>query len=268
MRWLGGHSIVVIVIVAGSFAACASTGAVYTPRPFPMPGGGGSTAIPAPVDPSAPPVASNPPAHRLSRRPRRRDDRIPSCPAPARHREWLRALGHRALAARRAVPGRRRRSIRLRLQRVRPLRLRAARRRDAAAGSRSVPRRQERRPRSAGARRPGVLFHDRAGRVARRHRDRRRSVHPRAKRTRRGPRREPRRSSTGPRASSAPSASAERACPPKLASISERTLRCRERVAQAEMPLPLVFDGGGGIGNGDGTGTGTGTRSECRSAFH
>ena len=54
--------IVVIVIVAGSFAACASTGAVYTPRPFPIPGGGGgSTAIPAPADPSAPPVASNPP---------------------------------------------------------------------------------------------------------------------------------------------------------------------------------------------------------------
>jgi len=53
--------IVVIVIVAGSFAACASTGAVYTPRPFPIPGGGGSTAIPAPADPSAP-VASNPPA--------------------------------------------------------------------------------------------------------------------------------------------------------------------------------------------------------------
>ena len=54
--------IVVIVIAAGSVAACASTGAVYTPRPFPIPGGGGSTAIPAPADPSAPPVASNPPA--------------------------------------------------------------------------------------------------------------------------------------------------------------------------------------------------------------
>lgn len=54
--------VLVIVIAAGSFAACASTGAVYTPRPFPIPGGGGSTAIPAPVDPSAAPVASNPPA--------------------------------------------------------------------------------------------------------------------------------------------------------------------------------------------------------------
>ena len=54
--------IVVIVIVAGSFAACATSGAVYTPRPFPVPGGGGTTAIPAPADPSAPPVASNPPS--------------------------------------------------------------------------------------------------------------------------------------------------------------------------------------------------------------
>jgi len=55
--------IVVIVMAAGSLAACASTGAVYTPRPFPIPGGGGgSTAIPAPADPSAPPVASTPPA--------------------------------------------------------------------------------------------------------------------------------------------------------------------------------------------------------------
>jgi len=53
--------IVVIVIVASSVAACASTGAVYTPRPFPIPSGGGATAIPAPADPSAPPVASNPP---------------------------------------------------------------------------------------------------------------------------------------------------------------------------------------------------------------
>jgi len=54
--------ILVIVVVAGSFAACASSGVVHTPRPFPIPGGGGSTAIPAPADPSAPPVAANPPA--------------------------------------------------------------------------------------------------------------------------------------------------------------------------------------------------------------
>ena len=62
LRYGGQARIVVIVIAASSLAACASTGAVYTPRPFPIPGGGGSTAIPAPADPSAPPVASNPPA--------------------------------------------------------------------------------------------------------------------------------------------------------------------------------------------------------------
>ena len=182
--------IFVIVIVAGSFAACASTGAVYTPRPFPIPGGGGSTAIPAPVDPSAPPVASNPPA--TGRPAALTAGTIES--RDARHRQPPNgyALSGTALSLRGAPyrdggidPSR------LRLQRVRPLRLRAARCRDAAAGSRSVPRRQERRPRSAGAGRPGVLLDDRAGRIARRHRDRRRSVRPRAKRTRRGARRKP-----------------------------------------------------------------------------
>jgi cell wall-associated NlpC family hydrolase len=54
--------LVVIIFIAGFFAACASSGAVYTPRPFPIPGGGGSTAIPAASDPSSPPVATNPPA--------------------------------------------------------------------------------------------------------------------------------------------------------------------------------------------------------------
>jgi cell wall-associated NlpC family hydrolase len=39
--------------------ACASSGAVYTPRPFPVPGGG-STAVPAPADPSSPPDADPP----------------------------------------------------------------------------------------------------------------------------------------------------------------------------------------------------------------
>ncbi|MBY0493619.1 MAG: C40 family peptidase [Cyanobacteria bacterium] len=54
---------IVVVIAAGSLAACASSGVVYTPRPFPIPGGGGgTTALPAPADPSAPPVAANPPA--------------------------------------------------------------------------------------------------------------------------------------------------------------------------------------------------------------
>ena len=42
--------------------ACASSGAVYTPRPFPIPGGGGSTAIPAPADPAAAPASPSSPA--------------------------------------------------------------------------------------------------------------------------------------------------------------------------------------------------------------
>jgi cell wall-associated NlpC family hydrolase len=54
--------LIVIVFVAVSFAACASSGVVYTPKPFPVPGGGGTTAIPAPAEPSGPPVAANPPA--------------------------------------------------------------------------------------------------------------------------------------------------------------------------------------------------------------
>lgn len=46
-----------IVIVAASFTACASAGVVYTPHPFPMPGGRGeTTANPVPVEPGAPPV--------------------------------------------------------------------------------------------------------------------------------------------------------------------------------------------------------------------
>jgi cell wall-associated NlpC family hydrolase len=61
-----------VAIVAALSAACASSGVVYTPRPFPIPGGGGSTAIPAPADeapvaPAAPvapvaPVAPDAPA--------------------------------------------------------------------------------------------------------------------------------------------------------------------------------------------------------------
>jgi cell wall-associated NlpC family hydrolase len=54
--------LIIVVSLAVSFAACASSGAVYTPRPFPVPGGGsGTTAIPAPADPGGP-VAANPPA--------------------------------------------------------------------------------------------------------------------------------------------------------------------------------------------------------------
>lgn len=54
--------LVVIVSFAASLAACASSGVVYTPKPFPMPEGGGGTAAPgapAPASPAAPvaPVA-------------------------------------------------------------------------------------------------------------------------------------------------------------------------------------------------------------------
>ncbi len=45
--------LLVIFLTASTFAACASTGAVYTPQPFPLPGGnGGTVAIPAPEHPS------------------------------------------------------------------------------------------------------------------------------------------------------------------------------------------------------------------------
>jgi cell wall-associated NlpC family hydrolase len=53
--------LVVIIVIASLFAACASSGAVYTPQPFPMPGGkGGTVAVPAPADPGAPPIAGTP----------------------------------------------------------------------------------------------------------------------------------------------------------------------------------------------------------------
>ena len=58
--------IIVIVLMAASFAACASSGAVYTPRPFPIPGGGGTTAIPAPADPAATPASPAPTASPVS----------------------------------------------------------------------------------------------------------------------------------------------------------------------------------------------------------
>ncbi len=56
--------LLVIVVFASTFAACASSGAVYTPQPFPMPGAnGGTVAIPAPGDPAAgtaPPPTTTP----------------------------------------------------------------------------------------------------------------------------------------------------------------------------------------------------------------
>ena len=58
--------LIVIVVFAGSFAACASSGAVYTPRPFPTPGGGGSTVIAAPAAPSPPPDGASADGYALS----------------------------------------------------------------------------------------------------------------------------------------------------------------------------------------------------------
>jgi len=56
--------LLVIVVVSSTFAACASSGAVYIPQPFPMPGAhGGTVAIPAPADPmtgTVPPPAEAP----------------------------------------------------------------------------------------------------------------------------------------------------------------------------------------------------------------
>lgn len=52
--------LLVILFATSLFGACASSGIVYTPQPFPMPGNAGTVAIPAPAppDPAAPPVAA------------------------------------------------------------------------------------------------------------------------------------------------------------------------------------------------------------------
>ena len=51
-----------VVMMSAAATACASSGVVYTPQPFPTPGGkGGVVAVPAPADPSGP-VAVNPTA--------------------------------------------------------------------------------------------------------------------------------------------------------------------------------------------------------------
>ena len=51
--------LLVIVLVASSFSACASSGAVYTPKPFPLPGSNAGTVVipaaePTPVDSGSP----------------------------------------------------------------------------------------------------------------------------------------------------------------------------------------------------------------------
>ena len=65
--WADTRSVVVRVVLIAAFsaslAACASTGAVYTPKPFPIPGGGsGPAAIPAPAPaaPGAPGASGDP----------------------------------------------------------------------------------------------------------------------------------------------------------------------------------------------------------------
>ena len=56
--------VIVVFCFAASLAACASTGVVYTPKPFPMPGERpGAVAIPAPApEAPAPPTAPVAPA--------------------------------------------------------------------------------------------------------------------------------------------------------------------------------------------------------------
>jgi len=57
--------LVVIVIFSATFAACASSGMVYTPQPFPVPGGrGGTVAVPAPstADPTTTATAPGTPS--------------------------------------------------------------------------------------------------------------------------------------------------------------------------------------------------------------
>ena len=61
----------IAVLAVASLTACASSGVVYTPRPFPTPGGtGGTTAIPASADddPASPPVAGVPTPPLVARR--------------------------------------------------------------------------------------------------------------------------------------------------------------------------------------------------------
>lgn len=56
--------VILVFCFAASLAACASTGAVYTPKPFPMPGDRpGSVAVPAPAPaPEAPATPTAPTA--------------------------------------------------------------------------------------------------------------------------------------------------------------------------------------------------------------
>ena len=78
--------VVVIALLAAGSVACASSGAVHTPQPFPMAGAkGGTTATPATTNPTAspnaPPVAANPPG-------------IVAPPSPSSGKPSLVAPGH------------------------------------------------------------------------------------------------------------------------------------------------------------------------------
>lgn len=50
----------IIAAAAGSFAACASSGVVHVPQPFPMPGKPGTVTAPVPADPAGGGVAATP----------------------------------------------------------------------------------------------------------------------------------------------------------------------------------------------------------------
>jgi len=52
--------ILMIVLAAASFAACASSGVVHVPQPFPMPGKPGTVTAPVTADPAAGPVTAAP----------------------------------------------------------------------------------------------------------------------------------------------------------------------------------------------------------------
>jgi cell wall-associated NlpC family hydrolase len=65
LRYGGQALLLVIVLSAAGLTACASSGMVYTPQPFPVPGGrGGTVAVPAPAPAPAPqaPYAPEAPA--------------------------------------------------------------------------------------------------------------------------------------------------------------------------------------------------------------
>ena len=80
--------VILVFCFAASLAACASTGAVYTPKPFPMPGDRpGSVAVPAPAPaPEAPATPTAPTA--------------PTAPIPSRGNADGYALSGTALSLR------------------------------------------------------------------------------------------------------------------------------------------------------------------------